>query len=380
MSARPWGLLAAAALAALGGCGGTVSPPGAAAGTGGAAPGTGGPVGAGARAAAAALPSGDWWLVAIQRPGAADEPISGRYSVAFADGRVSGLGGCNRYTGGYQELEPGKLTVSPLAATRMACVAPSIEDEFLRAVGGATSYELRGERLLLKYGDGGGLTFAREAPAAALARPVAPLAAAPAAQAPEIAAADAPPVARTFVFDCGGDLSFTVRTGPGEMAFWAPKSLGGRYQVLSLARSASGARYEEGDTVFWNKGELATIELAGQRYVDCRSNPRKVPWADAARRGASFRALGNEPAWSLEVFADRLAVITELGARRTELRYAAPSVAGAQTTYHASGDAHEVVAVVERTACADVMSGEAFEAAATVTLDGETLRGCGRFL
>jgi putative lipoprotein len=355
------------------------APGGPAAGGGGAGNAGGAAGAAGDRAAAASLTGGTWWLVAIQRPGAAEEPIAGRYSIAFADGRLSGLGGCNRYTGGYQEPEPGKLKVSPMATTLMACPEPSIADEFLRAVGGATRYELDGERLLLTYGDGGVLTFTRDAPAAALARPIDPLAAAPAAQAREAGAAAAPEVGRTFVFDCDGDLSFAVRTGPGEMALWAPKSLGGRYQVLSLTRSASGARYAEGDTVFWSKGELATIEYAGQRYVDCRSNPRKVPWADAARRGASFRALGNEPSWSLEIFRDRLAMITELGARRTELPYTVSSV-GASTTYRASGDGRELVAVVDRTACVDTMSGETFEYAAAVTFDGAMLHGCGRFL
>ena len=330
---------------------------------------------------AGSLPGGTWRLVAIQRPGAAEEAVAGdpRYTVAFADGRLTGLAHCNRYTGGYQEPEPGKLKVAPMATTLMACPGASIADEFLRAVGGATGYELRGERLVLTYGDGGALTFARDEPAAAVASPPGSAVAALAAQPPE-PAASAAEVGRTFVYDCAGDLSFTVRTGPGEMALWAPRSLGGQYLVLSLARSGSGARYSEGDTVFWSKGDVATIELGGQRYLDCKSNPRKAPWADAAGRGAVFRALGNEPAWSLEIFADRLAVITELGARRTELRYAAPVVAGAQTTYRASDGGHELVAIVERRACADSMSGEAFDAAATVTLDGATLRGCGRFL
>lgn len=330
--------------------------------------------------AGGSLPSGAWRLVAIQRPGAAEEAVAGdaRYTVAFADGRLTGLANCNRYTGGYEEPGPGKLKVLPMATTLMACPGTSIADEFLRAIGGATGYELRGERLAVTYGDGGTLTFARDEPTAAVPGSLDSLLAGVRTQGAEPAAA--PEVARTFVYDCPGDLSFTVRTGPGEMALWAPKSLGGRYLVLSLARSASGARYTEGDTVFWSKGDVAAIELGGQRYVDCKSNPSKAPWADAARRGAAFRALGNEPAWSLEIFADRLAVVTDLGARRTELRYAAPAAEGARTTYRASDDGHEAVAVVERRACADSMSGEVFDAAATVTLDGATLRGCGRYL
>lgn len=194
------------------------------------------------------------------------------------------------------------------------------------------------------------------------------------------AAAAAPEIGRTFVFDCDGDVSFTARFGPGEMALWAPKSVGGAYQVLSIARSGSGARYVEGDTVFWNKGDLATIEIAGQRFVDCRSTPSKVPWADAKRLGATFRALGNEPAWYVEIFADRLVIVTELGAKRTELAHGGAVVEAGRMTYRAGAAGREATVVIDRRACADSMSGEGFEAAATVSFEHRTLLGCGRFL
>jgi uncharacterized membrane protein len=112
--------------------------------------------------------------------------------------------------------------------------------------------------------------------------------------------------------------------------------------------------------------------------VDCRSNPRQVPWADAARRGATFRALGNEPSWNLEVHRDRLVLVTDLGTEQAEFPYTDPVVEGTRTTYRSTGG--ELVAVVERQTCVDTMSGEGFEARATLTVPGGTLRGCGRFL
>jgi putative lipoprotein len=112
-------------------------------------------------------PGGTWRLVAIQRPGAAEQAIAAdpRYTVAFANGKLSGVAHCNRYTGGYEQPAPGELKISPMAATLMACPGESIDSEFLRAVGGAKRYELRGDRLLLSYGDGGVLTFALDEPA-----------------------------------------------------------------------------------------------------------------------------------------------------------------------------------------------------------------------
>jgi uncharacterized membrane protein/membrane-bound inhibitor of C-type lysozyme/heat shock protein HslJ len=302
-----------------------------------------------------------WRLVAIRRPGAAEESVAAnpQYTVRFdADGRYSGRAHCNSFTGAYERPAPDTVRIRAGATTLAACPEGSIADEYLRALASATSYRVSGEQLRVTYNTSGELAFVR-APAPAPA---------------------APEVGRTFVFDCDGDVSFTVRTGPGEVALWAPASLGGTYQVLSQTPAASGARYQEGETVYWNRGELATFELGGQRYVNCRGNPSKVPWADAARRGVTFRALGNEPSWYVEIFADRLAVVTDLGTNRTELAHSGAAVEGGRTTYRAAADGREATVVIERRACADSMSGEGFEAAATVTFEDRTFMGCGRFL
>ena len=117
-----------------------------------------------ARDSGTAPPGGTWRLVALQRPGAAEQAIAAdpRYTVAFAGGKVSGFAHCNRYQGGYEQPAPGELKISPMAATLMACPGESIDSEFLRALGGATRYELRGDQLLLSYGDGGVLIFVRD--------------------------------------------------------------------------------------------------------------------------------------------------------------------------------------------------------------------------
>jgi putative lipoprotein len=95
----------------------------------------------------------------------------------------------------------------------------------------------------------------------------------------------------------------------------------------------------------------------------------------------TLRALGHEPEWTFEVQGtDRLIVVTQLGTARTEIAYTAPTVAGTTQTYRTTGFGHELVAAVTRAPCTDSMSGEAFDASVTLTLDGVTYRGCGRFL
>jgi putative lipoprotein len=322
---------------------------------------------------------GVWVLVTYQAESGFEEaaPPNERYTLSFtADGRIAGQADCNRYFGGYSVPSPGRLAMTNLGATMAACPPESRSQDFLRAVGAATRYELVGAELKL-FGGGDALTFARETPAPG---PEARAVEASPEPEPQAAAAE---IGRTFVFDCDADVSFTVRTGPGEVALWIPASLGGEYLVLSQARSASGARYEEGEAVFWSKGDLATFEVGGQRFVDCRSNPAKVPWADAARRGVVFRGLGQEPAWNVEIRGDgHMDLILDYGARRIEAvnAHAEPSVEGLRTTYRSANDPPTFAVVIERRTCTDSMSGEAFEATVTVTLETDLLYGCGRFL
>jgi heat shock protein HslJ len=72
-------------------------------------------------------------------------------TIAFeADGRVSGSGGCNRFTGSYS-FAGGRLEFGPLASTKMMCPEPIItqEDEFLRALEAIERVEPRGATLTL---------------------------------------------------------------------------------------------------------------------------------------------------------------------------------------------------------------------------------------
>ncbi|MGH8249787.1 MAG: YbaY family lipoprotein [Steroidobacteraceae bacterium] len=104
------------------------------------------------------------------------------------------------------------------------------------------------------------------------------------------------------------------------------------------------------------------------------------PWTDAAARGVSFRALGNEPAWVLEIAGRQATIFTDLGERKTEFKLAEPVVKGDTTIWRSAGGGEGLVAVVQRRQCVDDMSGEPMEANAAVTFESVTYKGCGRFL
>jgi heat shock protein HslJ len=87
------------------------------------------------------------------------------YLMFHGDGRVSGFGGCNRLAGTY-EANGDRLTLGPLAATKMACAdVMDIESAFLAALGRVRRWKLESGRLGL-FADGNSplAVFAEGAP------------------------------------------------------------------------------------------------------------------------------------------------------------------------------------------------------------------------
>jgi heat shock protein HslJ len=72
-----------------------------------------------------------------------------------ADGTAAGSGGCNRYRGRV-ELGPGTVTFSPMAATRMMCAAPAMEQEqrLFAAFAAVRRFRVAEAKLLLIAEDG----------------------------------------------------------------------------------------------------------------------------------------------------------------------------------------------------------------------------------
>lgn len=85
----------------------------------------------------------------------ADALATPESDATFADGTVQGSGGINMYHGAY-ELEGDALTVSPLAYTKMAGDRAVMDQEstFLAALQSAVSYEVDGDKLVLRDGAG----------------------------------------------------------------------------------------------------------------------------------------------------------------------------------------------------------------------------------
>jgi uncharacterized membrane protein len=180
-----------------------------------------------------------------------------------------------------------------------------------------------------------------------------------------------------YAYDCDG-LPVAVRPGDGRLTLMLPD----RELVLPQVETASGARYAEGEEGFWAKGvESGTLAIDGAE-IPCQLDRRETPWVDARARGATFRGLGQEPGWHLEIHPERIVVVTQYGQQRAVL----PNPGSVQDPdqpvrrWHATTESHSLTISVEDRACTDVMSGEFFPATVTVTLDDLDYAGCGRDL
>ncbi len=178
------------------------------------------------------------------------------------------------------------------------------------------------------------------------------------------------------VFQCG-DFAFGTRTGIGEIALYLPEGV----LVLSQVRSASGARYEEGDTLFWMKGEKAMLSYKGVLYSQCVHNSSRDARDPHERRPVDFRAVGQEPPWLLEVVSQHnLNLITEYGQKRIQLSEPEAIYKAGRVTFRAMDDINRVSAIVRRESCQDSMSDKVWPQTVSLWWNGRHYQGCGEFL
>lgn len=209
----------------------------------------------------------------------------------------------------------------------------------------------------------------------------APVGAMPGADAVEVrmrrvATADTAAVAPTGPvahWECG-DLGVMSRfdEGPKQVRI----SYNGTSRTLPIARSASGARYADAHgNEFWTKGATGTLTLDSEPARDCVQAAQASPWNQAVLRGATFRAVGNEPGWTAEISGTPPKLDALLDYGQTHVTAPLSPTSDGYAGSEASGRGIKLVVRNER--CRDGMSGQAFEATVTLDVGGTIYHGCG---
>ena len=125
-------------------------------------------------------------------------------------------------------------------------------------------------------------------------------------------------------------------------------------------------------------GTLTLVSRAGERLTFERGDG---PWEEARAAGVALRAVGQEPGWTLDVVpGERIELVTGYGDRRVVTPDPGATTEGERTVYHAVTESADLRVVVTPERCRDAMSAAPYPLTVEVTLDGETLSGCGRSL
>lgn len=104
-------------------------------------------------------------------------------------------------------------------------------------------------------------------------------------------------------------------------------------------------------------------------------------WHAAKLRGVSFRAVGQEPGWLLEITnGERILLVTDYGQKKTTYPYVEPAVNQEKRKTVFTIKERNLEVVIKGKACADSMSGEMFDVSVFVIANGRQLVGCGRAL
>jgi putative lipoprotein len=106
-----------------------------------------------------------------------------------------------------------------------------------------------------------------------------------------------------------------------------------------------------------------------------------TPWHRSLAEGYTFRGVGQEPGWTVEIAPEReVRAVLDYGERTLTAPAPRTTHEGGRTVYHAEAPEGALRVEVEPVACADAMSGERMTHTVALHVDGRELRGCGREL
>ena len=193
----------------------------------------------------------EWVLAELDRGQAVapEQPIT----AAFADGQVSGSAGCNSYSGSVTSEGGQTLSFGPLVSTMMACPDPIMDQElaYLGALQGAFQWSYHVGQLAVTY------RRADDSVGTMLLNPD-----------DQAQATSVDSTTIDVTYQCADDITLDVvyNNANSTVMIGLPDGT----VELPRAEAASGARYSDGTTTFWSKGDEAFVEINDEIvYQDC---------------------------------------------------------------------------------------------------------------
>ena len=181
------------------------------------------------------------------------------------------------------------------------------------------------------------------------------------------------PVDVTHVYTCAGNVRFSIREF-GDVATIRHST---RMIALPRVRIASGVRYATDTTEFLNRGGTATLRIGGTRYTDCTGQLAPTPHDVARFLGVDYRAIGREPAWSLEIDEGQYMRFAIEGGAAMYMDVPTPTGDAARRVYLVDPETEDFRVVVEEKPCRDRSTQVDYPNTVTVIYNGLPYPGCG---
>lgn len=183
---------------------------------------------------------------------------------------------------------------------------------------------------------------------------------------------------RTFVYQCDENFEFVAHLSGDTAWLFLPK----RTVALGQMQTPTGAQYGDGESSFLIDGEYGWFKGAEGEYDRCVNSRRKAVWEHAKLRGADYRAVGNEPGWSVEIWPEHIRYVGDYGSVSYTFERPEPRIdQQARTTVYETADANVSFTMqIRGERCLDTMSDDEYSTAVTIWVDGRELSGCGKAL
>jgi uncharacterized membrane protein len=189
----------------------------------------------------------------------------------------------------------------------------------------------------------------------------------------------------TYSYRCEGTDRVIVVTLNGDRGYLFSRQASQAIQKLPDTPAFAGddVYYLPAQAADLAPGQTAEITIKGKKLANCRNNPRAAVWEGAKLRGISYRAVGQEPPWLLEIDRENgFLLVTAYGEKKQQFPYVEPVTDSAQRTssYTSQANGDGITITIQGRDCRDSMSGEAFSSQVEISWRGQSLRGCGRAL
>ncbi|WP_447554111.1 MliC family protein [Vreelandella sp. EE22] len=149
---------------------------------------------------------------------------------------------------------------------------------------------------------------------------------------------------------------------------------------LPQAVVASGARYQDGEISFWERGDSALVETP-RGQLQCQAAGARAAMTRAEHPGVMFKGQGTAPEWQVALAHDAPVLTLQADTSSAERLPYVISVLDNQAgrVVLESGDVEPFFRVrIDAGACFDSASDAPFPARVTLTYQGEQYSGCGQ--